>query len=154
MNDSDWDTLPFGHFKPSESWGNTQLIDFHLIWLLDCTRDYLRTPFYIVSGTQGVHKSDLHSRGLAIDICLEAHNKSILDIFFKICRFPFSGIGLMPFALHPKCKRALGIHFDIKPMGNSPLGMMQRHWLWIPKRNTTGEDIALSMVNCRKHNII
>ena len=147
MLDREWEKIR--HFKPTEAWGDTKIIDFHLVRLLDEFRDFVDQPMIVAYGTQGKHVAKWHSLGVAVDIVIEAAYKGQLNLVLDALRYPFSGIGVYPFARYAKFEHPVGFHFDVRPL----LGWASARWIGIPKGNTI-EQFQLDELTLRRFNII
>jgi len=97
------------YFSPRENWGDPEKIEFRLVFLLDCLRQFIGCPIIIHCGTQGTHtKGSYHYVGKAVDC--HAVGISLLDFYLAAERFPFGGIGVYPYWNNP------GLHLDIRPL--------------------------------------
>lgn len=133
MKSPDWKRLK--HFNPDENWGNWEAIDFRLLFFLDCYRAFVGQQIVVVCGTQGVHKSEWHKKGLAVDCVLDGKHQGQLNSIFAAMRFPFTGLGVYPRARHPKFRRPIGFHFDIREINDMPQGVCRAQWIGIPDSN-------------------
>jgi len=121
------------HFHSGEAWGDSQKLNYRLVWLLDCARDYVKRPFHISCGTQGTHKGEYHDLGVAIDFIIELQGRNKLDVYLDLLRFPFTGVGVYPqwttTRAGKKVEDPLGIHVDVGAIERMPRGVVQRRWL-------------------------
>jgi hypothetical protein len=137
MLKTEWAKLKF--FKETENWGDPSKMDFRLLWLLDCYREYIDQEILVTFGTQGEHVAhSQHPSGHAVDIVVDAAKKGPLFFLLSAFKFPFSGIGIYPNARYAKFQRPLGLHFDTREMSPEvPRGTCANHWIGI--RNAVGK---------------
>lgn len=121
------------HFHSGEAWGDIDKLNYRMLWLLDCARAFVKRPFHISCGTEGKHKSEFHSLGLAVDFIVELKGRNKLDVYLEMLRFPFTGIGIYPqWTTTPSGVRIpdpLGFHVDVGSVENLSRGVVQRRWL-------------------------
>jgi len=129
MKEHEWAMLPYGYMKPHEPWGNPEEMNFYLVRLCDLLRHDLGVPLFVTYGTQGKHRAPWHSKGLAVDACVDLERTTAIDVVLKVTRYPFVGVGLLPLANHHKCRRALGLHLDVRPQ--LKVAQPQARWIWV-----------------------
>lgn len=107
MTREEWGKIRY--FSPRENWGDPERVEFWLVFLLDCLREFIGCPIVVHCGTQGIHtKGSYHYVGKAVDC--HAVGISLLDFYLAAERFPFGGIGIYP------CWNNPGLHLDIRPL--------------------------------------
>lgn len=135
-----WERLPYGYFNAGEPWGDASIVEFELVYLLDRLRHDLKTPIFVTYGTQGAHQAPWHRQGLAVDACIDITKIHPLDVILNATRYPFGGFGVLPLAVHPRCTRALGVHFDIRPQKNR----RQSRWIWVNWKQYPLDEVHLN----------
>jgi len=137
MNKLQWKTV-YPQFSPREKWGDSEKMDFRLIWILYRARCLLGRRIYINRAVDP-KGSESHKNGLAVDFRVEGvklinivpfklpdkhglgcsdwftlsmnNNPAIFDIvrYFSLCR-----LGFYPYWTY-NGKLWAGFHVDIKP---------------------------------------
>lgn len=118
MTPEQWKQLKY--FKPTENWGNPDLMDAKLIQTLDVFREYVSTPILVTRGTQGISdaKDSQHQYGRAVDIMFpQVGLGTLFDLMLQAMRFKeFTGIGIYPdWELGGNGIRHGGLHLDVRP---------------------------------------
>jgi hypothetical protein len=119
MKIEDFKKLPYGHFKPTENWGDIEKVSFDLVVTLDKFRELLGHPVYISPAEGAVYapgtghaKNSVHYLGLAADIFPKS---SLLQAFIIANQIPeIGGIGVYPYWKWEAKKLYGGLHLDIR----------------------------------------
>lgn len=154
MLDSDWSKLKW--FRKHEGpfgFGEPDRVDFQLLWFLDLFREYLGLPIVVRCGTQGVHVSCWHEKGLAVDVLIDCAVRGPLNVLLDATRFPFTGIGIYPLAKYDRMKRPVGFHFDCRPVSEAN-GLVSARWIATPCGRDTIEQWKLDEQNLRRFGVI
>lgn len=113
MQLEEWAKIKF--FNPSENWGDTSIIKYPLVKLLDVFRGRIGKPVKILCGTQGDHvNGSKHYIGEAVDIVFPwATKEELWDMYILAVKVGFRGIGVYP---HWKLdgQEIGGLHLDIR----------------------------------------
>jgi len=153
MTDQDWDQLK--HFTRDDAWGDSSKMNFQLIWLLDCYREYIDRPIYVTCGTQGKHSPrSWHYSGNAVDVIIDKKDTTRMDLILAAFRFPFSGFGIYPYVLHTECSEPIGFHFDSRPVSSLPRGITQAQWMGIKQKDGSNKYVEMNKSNFLTYGII
>lgn len=92
--------------------------------------DYLNTPCFVVSSTEGPHtRESFHYEGKAIDLIFPEYKGSLFSLYLICERFSFSGIGLYP-KMKMNGEIRGGIHLDERVIKE---GEQRPRWIGIPE---------------------
>jgi len=147
----DWTTKKY--LTSSEPWGDPDLMSDDLVGLVDEFRGLLGSPFYVTFGTQGQHVAQWHAQGLAVDGVVDLFGKSPIDVVFTAMRLPFHGIGVYPKARHPRCRKPLGLHFDLRGRDNLN-GHAAKRWLAVPDEKSLIQQYSLDEASLRDFGLL
>lgn len=150
MTPSEWKRIRY--FGPKENWGDSSLMLFSFVSLLDAFRDFVGFPIVVSKGTQGEHvQTSLHYCGKAADIVFPGKAVSdSFDLFIAASRFDFTEIGIYV-GWDYQGNPAAGMHLAFtEHSGNEPA--RKRYWIGTSEAGTDGTPVRveLSIENLRK----
>lgn len=140
LEESKWKSLK--HFTANENWGDPQRMNRGFLQSLDSFREHINTQIFIICGTQGKHcEHSSHNQGIAVDIVIP--KLKCIDAFWKIMRWPFTGVGIYPFWEYQGIKLG-GFHVE-----QGDVSKVMRLWMGLGTNNDNTEyiDVTLQSLN-------
>ncbi len=105
--ESVWNKLVY--FHKEENWGNWKKIKPLLLVRLEALRENLGEKVAILAGTQN-HCGEGHN-GLSVDVSFPEGKKDLMDLYFAVETFGFTGIGILI-----EDNKFSGMHLDLNPL--------------------------------------
>lgn len=137
-----WEKLKY--FKPDsaiDQWGDPELIDDTLLFMLDDFRNYIQTAIYVTRGvaTSGHSDKSYHypaQGACAVDVVIPGYRGGPINLILDAMRFGFTGIGYYPHWKYGS-KPVGGLHLDVRPLKwEEDETLNYRHNRWVGIENT------------------
>ena len=144
-----WDRLRY--FSKTENWGTPSKMSGRLLLLLDESRHYVGSRFYVSRGYDlNSSPKSTHREGKAADILLPDCSRHPLDILISLERFDWGGIGYYP---HWKFGNDVigGWHLDVRSRAKHEASA---RWMGVLDENGKQKYVALSYTNLCRYGVI